>query len=194
MIKKERLEKLNKKMSACSECVLRMDCNRVVPGVGDPEAEIMFVGEAPGKKEAELGIPFVGSSGIILDKMLTSIKLKREDIYLTNICKCRPPENRDPLPEEIRECWPWLEKQVAIIKPEIIVTLGRFALNSFLPDATISQVHGKLIEIKIPKIGTLKLFPLHHPAAARINRKTRALFEEDFKKIPKVLKQIKKEQ
>lgn len=175
-------------MLKCSKCALFSNRKHVVFGSGNPEAEIMFVGEAPGKKEDELGLPFIGNSGMILDKMLESIRLKREDVYLTNICKCRPPENRDPFPEEIQECRPWLEKQIAIIEPKIIITLGRFALNSFLPDAKISEVHGQLIEIKIPKIGEMRLFPLHHPAAARINRKTRALFNEDFKKIPSLLK------
>jgi DNA polymerase len=186
MMKKDTLEKLNKKMSACKKCSLRSNYSRVVFGSGNHDAKIFFIGEAPGKKEDELGIPFVGSSGKILDKLLTSVKIKREDVYLTNICKCRPPENRDPLEEEIIKCWPWLEKQIAIIKPKIIVTLGKFALNSFLPTAKISEMHGKIIEIN-----NLKIFPLHHPAAARINRKTRAVFEEDFKKIPSLIKNKK---
>lgn len=193
MNKKEQLEKLNKQMSVCNKCALRKNCSRVVFGAGNQDAEIMFIGEAPGKKEDELGIPFVGSSGRILDKMLEGIKIKREDVYLTNVCKCRPPENRDPLPEEIKECWPWLEKQIEIINPKIIVTLGKFALNSFLPTAKISEVYGEIIKTKISKLGTIKIFPLHHPAAARINKKTRSIFEEDFKKIPKLL-QNKKEQ
>ncbi|EKE19859.1 MAG: hypothetical protein ACD_8C00094G0003 [uncultured bacterium] len=193
MNKTEQLTKLNDKMSKCSKCALHSNRGHVVFGTGNPEAKIMFIGEAPGKKEDELGIPFVGSSGRILDKMIESIKMKRQDVYITNICKCRPPENRDPLPEEIQECWPWLEKQIEIIDPKIIVTLGKFALNSFLPVAKISEAHGKIIETKIPKIGNIKIFPLHHPAAARINKKTRAIFEEDFKKIPKLL-QNKKEQ
>lgn len=188
MSKKQRLENLNKKMITCNKCSLNLSCSKVVFGAGNPNAKIFFIGEAPGKKEDELGIPFVGSSGRILDKMLATVKIKREDVYLTNICKCRPPENRDPLPQEIQECWPWLEKQIAIIEPKIIVTLGKFALNSFLPTAKISEVHGKIMEIN-----NLKIFPLHHPAAARINRKTRAIFEEDFKKIPTILKN-KKEQ
>lgn len=187
--KKILLEKLNLEMSKCSKCALRAACSRVVFGDGNSEAQIMFIGEAPGKKEDELGIPFVGSSGIILEKMLAGIKLKREDVYLTNICKCRPPENRDPLPKEIQECWPWLEKQIEIINPKIIVTLGKFALNAFISDVKISQVHGQLLEVEIQKIGKRKIFPLHHPAAARISRKTRALFEEDFKKIPGILEQ-----
>lgn len=193
MPENKRLEKLNKGMSACKKCALRENCSRVVFGSGNSAAEIMFVGEAPGKKEDELGIPFVGSTGRILDKMFEGIKIKREDVYLTNICKCRPPENRDPLPEEIAQCWPWTEKQIAIIQPKIIVTLGKYALNSFLPQAKISEVHGRLIEITLKKIGKIKILPFYHPAAARINRKTRALFEEDFAKIPTLLKN-KKEQ
>lgn len=192
-MKKEQLKKLNQRVSACKKCILRKDCSRVVFGDGNPEAKIIFIGEAPGKKEDELGIPFVGSSGRILDKMLESMKMKREDVYVTNICKCRPPENRDPLPEEIEECFGWLEKQIEIIKPRIIVTLGKFALNSFLPNAKISEVHGKILEIRLPKIGKQEIFPLHHPAAARINKKTRAIFEEDFKKIPKLLQKEKEQ-
>jgi DNA polymerase len=183
-----KLSKLNGLMQKCKNCNLRCGASNVVFGEGNPEAKIMFIGEAPGKKEAELGIPFVGSSGKILEKMLEGIKIKREDVYLTNICKCRPPENRDPLDEEIKECWPWLEKQIEIISPKIIVTLGKYALNCFIPDAKISEVHGEIIEIK-----NLKIFPLHHPAAARINRKTRAIFTEDFNKSPGILKN-KKEQ
>lgn len=175
-------------MLRCSKCILRSDCSRVVFGDGNPDAQLMFIGEAPGKKEDELGIPFVGSSGKILDKMFESIKIKRGDVYLANICKCRPPENRNPLPEEIQECWPWLEKQIEIINPAIIITLGKYALNCFLPEVKISETHGKVVNINIKKIGKIKLFPLHHPAAARCNRKTRAMFTEDFNKIPKLLK------
>jgi len=185
-----RLEKLNKKMSACSTCALRSGCTQVVFGSGNPTAKILFIGEAPGKKEDETGIPFIGNSGKILDDKLAGIHIERQDVYITNICKCRPPENRDPLPEEIATCWPWLEKQIEIIQPKIIVTLGNYALNYFLPSAKISQVHGQVTKVEIKKIGKINLFPLHHPAAARQNRKTRALFNEDFQKIPKILKKI----
>ncbi|NTV41147.1 MAG: uracil-DNA glycosylase [Candidatus Moranbacteria bacterium] len=181
-------------MSQCSKCILRSGCQRVVFGVGNPEAEIMFIGEAPGNKEDEIGVPFVGSTGRILNTALENIKIKREEVYLTNICKCRPPENRDPLPTEIQTCSPWLEKQIEIINPIIVITLGRYALNYFLPEAKISQIHGTIIEINKPGIGKIKLFPLHHPAAARINRQTRAIFTADFQKIPNILSQIKKEQ
>ena len=180
-------------MLACSQCVLRSGCSRVVFGAGNPEAEIMFIGEAPGKKEDETGQPFVGSSGRILDKMLADMHIKRENVYITNICKCRPPKNRDPLPEEIKSCWPWLEKQIAIIDPKVIITLGKYALNCFLPTAKISKVHGHIISLNIKKIGSINLLPFYHPAAARINKKTRTLFNEDFQKIPKIIQQIKKE-
>jgi DNA polymerase len=191
--KQETLSRLNQKMLACSKCTLRSNCQQVVPGEGNAQAQIMFIGEAPGRKEDEIGNPFLGSSGRILNTMLTSINLKREDIYLTNICKCRPPENRDPLPEEIAQCWPWLEKQIAIINPKIIVPLGKYALNCFISSAKISQTHGKVLEIELSNIGKRKIFPSYHPAAARINRKTRALFEEDFQKIPKIIRILKKE-
>ena len=125
--------------------------------------------------------------------MLADIHIGRKDIYVTNVCKCRPPENRDPNPEEIQMCWPWLEKQIKIINPIIIITLGKYALNYFLPSAKISAVHGQIINIDIKKIGKINLFPLHHPAAARISKKTRALFNADFKKIPNILEKIKKE-
>jgi len=108
MTKKEKLDQLNALMSMCSNCALRCGASRVVPGDGNPEAEIMFIGEAPGKKEDEQGIPFVGAAGKFLNEMLATINLKREDIYIANVCKCRPPENRDPLPEEVAACWPWL--------------------------------------------------------------------------------------
>ncbi len=189
--KSEQLNKLNARIMKCTQCSLRSTCSRVVFGEGSAEAEIMFIGEAPGKKEDETGQPFVGSSGRILDRMLADIRIKRKDIYITNVCKCRPPENRDPNPEEIQVCWPWLEKQIAIIEPKIIITLGKYALNYFLPSAKISEMHGQIINIDIKKIGKINLFPLHHPAAARINKKTRALFNADFKKIPKILEKIK---
>ncbi|PIP26970.1 MAG: uracil-DNA glycosylase [Candidatus Moranbacteria bacterium CG23_combo_of_CG06-09_8_20_14_all_39_10] len=191
--KMQKLNKLNEQMQQCAKCALRKSCSRVVFGEGSAEAEIMFIGEAPGKKEDETGQPFVGSSGRILDKMLADIHIGRKDIYVTNVCKCRPPENRDPNPEEIQMCWPWLEKQIKIINPIIIITLGKYALNYFLPSAKISAVHGQIINIDIKKIGKINLFPLHHPAAARISKKTRALFNADFKKIPNILEKIKKE-
>lgn len=194
MSKQSQLAKLNLEMSQCSKCALRAGCQRVVFGAGNPEAEIMFIGEAPGKKEDELGVPFIGAAGKFLSGMLAEIKLKREDVYIANVCKCRPPNNRDPLPEEIASCWPWLEKQIKIIDPKIIVTLGRHSLNRFSPELKISQVHGKILHKKFASLGDRYLYALYHPAAALYNGSMRQTLIKDFKKIPKALSQIKKEQ
>lgn len=188
--KKDLLSRLSDKISRCNKCTLHCGSSIVVFGSGNPEAQIIFIGEAPGKMEDETGTPFVGSSGRILDKMLLNISLSRYDVYITNICKCRPPENRDPMPEEILACLPWLKKQIEIIEPKLVVTLGRFALNSLLPGTKISDSHGKVLKVNVSGTKTINILPLHHPAAARINKKTRGLFEEDFKKIPRILAQM----
>jgi len=192
MTKKEQLEQLNKKMLACSKCVLRKTCRVVVSGEGNAETEIMFIGEGPGQKEDELGRPFVGSAGKFLDEMLGEIKTKREDIYIANVVKCRPPENRDPFPEEAIACWPWLQEQIKIINPKLIVLLGRHSMERFLPGQKISQIHGKALRKDIPGLGSLVFYALYHPAAALYNGGMRGVLIEDFKKIPKVLKAIKK--
>lgn len=194
MTKREKLDQLNALMSLCSNCALRQGCTRVVPGEGNHEAEILFIGEAPGKKEDELGRPFVGAAGKFLDEMLASIKLKREDVYIANVCKCRPPENRDPLPEEVAACWPWLEKQIEIIDPKLIVTLGRHSLGRFFPDVKISEVHGKAFRRDFPNLGKRVFYALYHPAAALYNGSMRETLLKDFSQIPKVIKQIKKGQ
>lgn len=192
MKKTEAMEKLNKEMLACNKCALRAGCKQVVPGAGSSRAEIMFIGEAPGKKEDELGVPFVGAAGKFLDEMLGIINLKREDIYIANTLKCRPPQNRDPLPKEKEICWQWLEKQIKIIKPKVIVTLGRHSMNLFLPEQKISEVHGKALRREIPNLGKQVFFTLYHPAAALYNGGMRETLIKDFKKIPKILKLIKK--
>lgn len=188
MSKKQEMEKLNKEMLACKKCALRDGCKQVVPGAGNSEAEIMFIGEAPGKNEDEQGVPFVGAAGKFLDEMLGVINLKRTDIYIANTIKCRPPQNRDPLPAEKEICWEWLEKQIKIIKPKLIVTLGRHSMNLFLPEQKISEVHGKALRREIPGLGKQVFFTLYHPAAALYNGGMRETLIKDFKKIPKVLK------
>ena len=196
MDKEKELEKLNKKMLACTKCALRSGCKQVVPGEGSASVRIMFIGEGPGAKEDELGRPFVGAAGKFLDEMLGIIKLKREDVYIANTVKCRPPNNRDPLPEEKENCWPWLEAQVKLIKPELIVTLGRHSLEEFLPGQKISEVHGKALRRDFPGIGEAGrqvFFALYHPAAALYNGSMREVLIKDFKKIPKVLKIIDEE-
>lgn len=180
-------------MSSCSACALRANCTRVVFGEGNPEAEIMFIGEAPGKKEDETGQPFVGAAGKFLNEMLSEIKLKRDQVYIANVCKCRPPENRDPSPEEIYSCWPWLLEQIRIIQPRLIVTLGRHSMERFLEGQKISQIHGTLVIKTIPGIGQQNFYTLYHPAAALYNGGMRQTLLGDFKKIPKVLAKIKKE-
>lgn len=190
MTKQEQLNKLNEKMLACSQCVLRGTCKQVVPGEGSAEAEIMFIGEGPGKKEDELGRPFVGAAGKFLDEMLGTINLKREGVYIANVVKCRPPNNRDPLPEEAAACWPWLLEQIKIINPKLIVTLGRHSMERFLPNQKISQVHGTLVIKTVPEIGRRNFYTLYHPAAALYNGGMRQTLIEDFKKIPKVLEKI----
>lgn len=186
--KQKTLQEINTLWKAKCTCVLKEMATQSVPGEGNPDADIMFIGEAPGKKEDEQGMPFIGASGKFLSEMLATINLKREDIYITNIVKYRPPDNRDPLPEEVLACEQWLCEQIKIIEPKVIVTLGRHALEHFIPGQKISEVHGQTFEQTLPDIGTQTFFVLYHPAAALYNGSLRATLIEDFKKIPSVLK------
>jgi len=189
--KQEKLDALHKAMSKCKKCALRKGCFQVVPGSGSAQAKIMFIGEAPGGKEDEIGIPFIGSSGKFLDEMLEIIKLKRDDVYIANIVKCRPPKNRDPRRKEKEACWPWLIDQIKMIKPKLIVTLGRHSMDLFLPDQKISQAHGKAMNQEIKGIGRQTFYTLYHPFAALCNGKIRKDLIKDFKQIPKVIERIK---
>lgn len=191
MNKQEALTFLNTQMILECPCRLRETAIQAVPGDGNADAEIMFVGEAPGKNEDEQGRPFVGAAGKFLNEMLASINLKREDIYITNVVKYRPPENRDPEPEEIRACMPWLHEQIKIIAPKIIVTLGRHAMEHFIPGKKISEVHGQAFRRHFDDIGDQVFFALYHPAAALYNGSMRATLIEDFKKIPRVIEKLK---
>jgi len=193
MSKQEQLNKLDLEIKACNKCALRSGCIQVVPGDGSAEAQIMFIGEGPGKKEDELGKPFVGAAGKFLDEMLGVINLKRADVYIANTVKCRPPENRDPLPEEKDTCWPWLLQQIKIIQPKLIVTLGKHSMEIFLPNFKISEIHGSALRREISEIGKQVFFALYHPAAALYNGSMREVLIKDFKKIPKVLALIEKE-
>jgi len=175
---------------------LRSGATQLVFGVGDPDADIVFIGEAPGKNEDEQGEPFVGAAGKFLNEMLESIHLKRAQVYITNIVKYRPPNNRDPEPEEKKVFLPYLIRQIDIIKPKIIATLGRHSGGLFLPELKISQDHGQ------PKRITLKLaqeniktviLPLYHPAAALYNGSQRQVLIDDFMKIPEIINLINKE-
>ncbi len=189
--KQEELDKVNKKCDEMCQCSLRHSATQSVPGEGSADADIMFIGEAPGRSEDIHGKPFIGTSGKFLDEMLKSINMSREDIFITNIVKYRPPNNRDPLPKEVKDCIPWLEKQVNIIEPKLIVLLGKHALNRFFPDEQISEVHGKLLNKKFDNILTSNFLALYHPAAALYNGSLRDRLLEDFKNIPKIFKKIK---
>lgn len=173
-----------------NNCPLKEMVTQPVFGDGNAHADIVFIGEAPGKDEDLQGKPFVGRAGKFLNEMLETIKLKREDIYITNTVKYRPPNNRDPLPEEIKECLPWLIEELNFIKPKVIVMLGRHALNRFFPTEQISKVHGKLLKKKIKSLEVENFFALYHPAAALYNGGMRETLMEDFKKIPLVLEKI----
>ncbi len=185
-------ENLEKKIKACCQCHLRGTCLNVVPGEGNPDAEIMFIGEGPGKNEDKQGRPFVGAAGKFLDEMIEMIGMKRKDVFIGNILKCRPPGNRDPLPEEVEACWPWLVEQIKSINPKLIVLLGRHAMERFLPNQKISQIHGKVLRRELPEIGKKVFYALYHPAAALYQGSLREVLVSDFKKIPKVLEAIEK--
>ncbi len=159
---------------------------QLVLGEGNPDADIVFIGEAPGAEEDKQGRPFVGRAGQFLNEMLSLVGLKREDVYITNVVKYRPPDNRDPLPEEKEAFLPYLFKQLAIIKPKLVVTLGRHAMNVFLPQLKISQAHGRALR----KNGIVYL-PLYHPAAALYNGSMRDVLISDFKKIPIIINKLK---
>jgi DNA polymerase len=148
---------------------------RMVPGEGSPEAEVMFVGEAPGANEDKLGRPFVGRAGMLLEELLAEAGLAREDVWITNVVKARPPKNRDPRAGEVAHCMPWLEAEVELIGPRLIVPLGRHALKHFAPDAKIAEVHGRLLGER--------LFPLYHPAAAMYNQALRETLFSDARAL-----------
>lgn len=178
---------------------LAEQATQLVFGEGNPNAAIVIIGEAPGKKEDELGKPFVGASGKFLNSMLESIGLQREDIYITNIVKYRPPDNRDPKPAEKTAFLPYLQSQLEVIQPQVIVTLGRHSMNCFLPDLQISQVHGEPKRIKLTlkedkdDILDLIILPLFHPAAALYNPAQRQTLIDDFAVIPVIMNKIKSE-
>lgn len=187
--KQLRLDRIRADIEKNNICAhLAKTAKNLVMGEGNLDADVIFVGEAPGKNEDEQGRPFVGAAGKFLDEMLGHAGLNRQDVYITNIVKYRPPNNRDPLPEEKRAFLPYLLGQVKVINPKLIVTLGRHSMEYFLPSQRISQIHGQ------PKRnGDLVIMPLFHPAAALYNGSMRQTLIDDFMKIPNVLKQIRKE-
>lgn len=184
--KQKKLDEIKQQILDDKVCPdLAKQATQLVFGDGSANAEIVFIGEAPGKNEDLQGLPFVGAAGKFLNQMLEMIGLKRSDVYITNIVKYRPPNNRDPLPEEKTEFLPYLKRQLAVIKPKIVATLGRHSLNCFLPDLSISVVHGQ------PKrLAGQVYLPLFHPAAALYNGGMKQTLIDDFANIPEILKKI----
>ncbi|MBN1162228.1 uracil-DNA glycosylase [Patescibacteria group bacterium] len=179
------LKEIEKNVKGCQKCRLYKTALNPVPGEGSKFPKIVFVGEAPGKYEDESGRPFVGRAGKFLDTLLGKIGYKREEVWIGNVIKHRPPENRDPLPDEIAACKEYLTLQLQILSPTLIVTLGRFAMNYFYPEGKISRDRGRLI-----RAGGYNIFPIYHPAAGLRNPRMLEALEEDFMRIPAVLKKI----
>lgn len=207
MTKQQQLVKLEAEITQNNVCLeLAEQATQLVFGDGNPDADIVFIGEAPGKNEDLQGKPFVGAAGKFLDEMLQSISLNRQDIYITNIVKYRPPNNRDPLPEEKRAFWPYLVRQLDVIQPKLVVTLGRHSMEYFLPNLKISAVHGQPKRIKLSlnsnqrgdknpeeqALMSLVILPLFHPAAALYNGGLRQTLVDDFSNIPTTLNKLTK--
>ena len=178
------LSELYREIALCQQCEIAKYRTKVVPGEGAEDADIMFIGEAPGWHEDQQGRPFVGPAGLYLDELLASINLKREQVYIANVIKCRPQGNRDPLPAEIHNCRKWLERQIELIRPKMIVTLGRYSMAMFFPGKSISKIHGTA-----QKQDNIIYYAMYHPAAALHQQSLRWTIEEDMLKIPPLLAQ-----
>ena len=178
----EVLNQVAAEVSTCLKCDLHHSRKNAVPGAGPVNAEIMFIGEGPGFHENEQGLPFVGAAGRFLDELLAGIGMQRGQVFITNVVKCRPPGNRDPQNEELAACDGYLERQIQAINPKVIVTLGRFSMAKFLPNAKISQVHGQPVRVK----GRL-IVPMYHPAAALHQPSLRSTVEGDFNRLPELI-------
>jgi uracil-DNA glycosylase len=178
----EKLDALREQVAVCTRCELYRAATNSVPGEGNPNARILLIGEAPGFHEDAQGRPFIGNSGKFLTELLGKAGLSREDVFITNVVKHRPPGNRDPLPDEMAACAPFLEQQIEIIDPDVIVTLGRFSLAKYFPGERISKIHGKPKEV-----GGRYVVPMYHPAAALHNGSLRPEIEADFLKLPRLL-------
>jgi uracil-DNA glycosylase family 4 len=189
----EQLDTLAQEIMDSNICPeLAAQASQLVLGSGDPNADILFIGEAPGKKEDSTGEPFVGASGKFLDEMLSSVGIKRKDVYITNIVKYRPPNNRDPSSQEKKEFWPYLLKQIAIIRPKLIATLGKHSGTALIPSLIIKTDHGIAQKIKMLLNGIeeqITIVPLYHPAAALYNGGLRQTLLEDFQAVPHIIKE-----
>lgn len=189
--KQKALDKLKEKMSRDEALPLRKGATNLVFGEGNSDAKVVFIGEGPGYWEDQKGRPFVGNAGAFLNQLLHSIKLPREDVFITNVVNYRPSGNRDPLPEEIAAFSPYIDKMIEIIKPKVIVTLGRFSMAKFLPGVKISDVHGKLHTV-VWKGREITIVPMYHPAAGLRNGEIKRRTVEDFRKLPEILKETDK--
>jgi len=200
----KKLAKIAQQIKNCQKCSLYEKALNPVPGQGSGQSRIVFIGEAPGKQEDQQGIPFCGASGKILDQLLKDISLDRTKVFIGNILKHRPPNNRDPKENEIKQCLPYLKKQLNILQPQLIVTLGRYAMNIFLPNFSISQIHGqpKRVNWQLSPYfkdqemyqGKIVILPLYHPAVVTYRREMMDVLATDFKKIPLVIKKIKQQE
>lgn len=180
---------LREQVQNCTRCELHRGATRGVPGEGPVPAEVMLIGEAPGWHEDKRGVPFIGAAGQFLDDLLRSIALDRSDVFITNVVKHRPPGNRDPLPDEIVACAPYLDRQIELVQPRAIVTLGRFSMARWFAGQRISQIHGQPKQFDL-----FVVIPMYHPAAALHQGALRATIEADFKKLPRILAEVRQRQ
>ena len=189
MSDEQKLEKLAKQIKVCTRCELHGSRTEAVPGEGPTQAEIMFIGEGPGASEDKQGRPFVGASGKFLDRLLEQASLTRTEVFITNVVKCRPPGNRDPLPDEIEICTSnYLQHQIEIVNPSIIVTLGRHSMGLFFKGAKITQIHGQM-----RKVGERFVIAMFHPAAALHQQSLKSTIMEDFARLPELLKEARRD-
>lgn len=179
------LSDLYAEIAVCQKCGLAKGRTHTVPGEGPENATLMFIGEAPGFHEDRQGRPFVGAAGEFLEELLSSIGLRREEAYICNVIKCRPPNNREPLFTEIEACRPYLDRQIELVNPRVIITLGRFSMARFFPQSNISKIHGQP-----KKVGNRVIIPVYHPAAALHQPRYKADIERDFLKIPQIIQDL----
>jgi DNA polymerase len=182
------LEEIARRVRACTDCPLSAGRTHAVPGEGPSDAKVMFIGEGPGYHEDQQGRPFVGPAGRFLEALLASIDMRREQVFIANMVKCRPPNNRDPLPAEIAACSKYLDRQVELVDPRLIVTLGRYSLAKFFPKESIGRARGRAREVDGRTV-----YPMMHPAAALHRQELRRTIEEDIKAIPALLKATRPE-
>jgi len=175
-------------MSRCTRCDLSLGRTQVVPGHGHADAELFFVGEAPGATEDQQGIPFVGASGRLLDAMLLGAGIRRDDVFIANVVRCRPPENRNPRTRQIAACAGWLAEQLRLVRPRLVIPLGRFALHHFIPGGKITGLQASTLEVRYGG-GTIRIFPLVHPAAVLRNPRLRPQYQDQFRMLSNMVSQ-----